>query len=219
MRQPNRQGQTNSPIQSHRKNTDILTGIPFPQPLSQTLNQDSTDLLITANLIQESDGITDNPTIEGTITTDDKIHKFRGGFNDTPEKKYRDLKNTLNKDNSFTLNIDDLNKINKTKTLADGEYTLHFLAEDKAKNLAQSSLTFTLDTIAPLIQAQLSEDTGTKNNDNITANPSITGTIQDANSINSLQGQFNHNSDANFIDVTEAITDNNQFQLNSAILQ
>ena len=66
--------------------------------------------------------------------------------------------------------------------LADGAHTIVASETDTAGNTGTSSLTFTLDTTAPVVTEGLSSDTGSSASDKITANGTLTGT-GDANAV------------------------------------
>ena len=53
---------------------------------------------------------------------------------------------------------------------------------DLTKTVNSASLTFTYDTLAPVVRAQLTSDTGSSSTDQITANPALTGKA-DANAV------------------------------------
>ena len=66
--------------------------------------------------------------------------------------------------------------------LADGAHTIVASETDTAGNTGTSSLTFTLDTTAPVVTESLTSDTGSSASDKITANGTLTGT-GDANAV------------------------------------
>ena len=73
-----------------------------------------------------------------------------------------------------------------TGTLANGSHS--FTATDTVAgsvSTASASMTVTVDTVAPVVTAQLAHDTGTSSTDNITSNPALSGTAQ-ANSVVTL---------------------------------
>jgi hypothetical protein len=60
--------------------------------------------------------------------------------------------------------------------LAQGTHTIVDTETDVAGNIGTTSLTFTLDTVAPVVTERLLNDTGTSATDNVTADPTLTGT-------------------------------------------
>lgn len=84
-------------------------------------------------------------------------------------------------------------QINARK-LADGQRTIHAIAEDVAGNrsLASDSISIQIDSQSPSIALALASDTapgGVTNNDLVTSNPIIVGSISDASSLVSSEVQ------------------------------
>ena len=99
--------------------------------------------------LDNSDGITTDPTITGSITDASEIASFRAGFNDTPLTDFVDVTPSLQPDGSFVLDPVQLDTI-AGEPLADGTYTLHLQASD-AGGLTSDlfNLEFTLETLDP----------------------------------------------------------------------
>ncbi|WP_223300941.1 FG-GAP-like repeat-containing protein [Oscillatoria nigro-viridis] len=115
---------------------------------------DTTPPAIAATLTNDtgtsnSDRITSNPTIGGTVTDSSSIASFRAGFDDTPIAEFADITSLLGSNGSFTLSRTQLETIRRNP-LRDGNYTLRLIASDSAGNTSNTfSLDFTLDTAAP----------------------------------------------------------------------
>ena len=96
-----------------------------------------------------SDGITADPTIAGSITDASEIASFRAGFNDTELTDLVDVTPSLRPDGSFILARGDLETI-AGAPLSDGVQTLHLQTFNGAGDVTDTlALTFSLDTDAP----------------------------------------------------------------------
>jgi hypothetical protein len=97
-----------------------------------------------------SDGITSDPAITGTVTDVSNVTGFVAGLNDTPVANYVDILAELQADDSFTLSQTVLEQINGG-ALADGVYVLHLQAADEFGNVSDAfDINFTLDTTVPI---------------------------------------------------------------------
>ncbi len=106
--------------------------------------------LMTAGLqqdtgIRETDTITFNPSITGTIADINQIASFTAGFDAAPAGSFVDVLADLKTSGVFTLTPTRLEQI-AGGTLADGMHTLHLQAMDTRGNLATLDRLFTLDT-------------------------------------------------------------------------
>ena len=116
------------------------------------VEEDTTALLINVALlndtgISESDGLTFDPTITGTVTDVSQITSFQAGF----EGQLLDVLADLQADGSFNFDFNRLEALNGG-TLSDGEYTLELVATDAVGNNSEPlTLSFTLDTQLPEI--------------------------------------------------------------------
>jgi ELWxxDGT repeat protein len=70
--------------------------------------------------------------------------------------------------------------------LADGVHTIVASEPDVAGNIGSTSLTFTLDTTPPAVALSLSDDTGISSSDQITSDPTLTGSGE-ANAVVTLK--------------------------------
>jgi hypothetical protein len=135
---------------------------------------DTTAPVITAVLSQDtapnsatnSDRITSNPTITGSVTDLGQVAEFKASLNNGT---YLDVLPQRQSNGTFTLSQTQLAQINGG-TLADGAYTLNLQAKDQAGNLSTLQYTFTLDTkVTALNNLDLlaSSDSGSSSTDNI----------------------------------------------------
>ncbi|WP_292745723.1 Ig-like domain-containing protein, partial [Nostoc sp. NMS4] len=170
--------------------TDIAGNI-TTQQYNVTVNLDYEAPIITANLIRDtaqggntnSDRITFDPTIVGTVTDANRVVELRVGLNDTLAANYVDITAQIQPDSSFTLNRTQLETI-LGNTLTDGVHTLYLVAKDEFDNISPAfEYTFTLDT-STLTPSNLdltpNSDLGVSNSDDITnvSNPTITGNAE-----------------------------------------
>ncbi|WP_413168102.1 Ig-like domain-containing protein [Capilliphycus salinus ALCB114379] len=100
---------------------------------------------ITAQLANDtgennSDGITTDPTITGTVSDDNEIVAFRAGFDGT----LTNISSQLNADGSFTLNPTELEAV-LGDFFAEGSYSLQLEAEDELGQVSEETIDFTLD--------------------------------------------------------------------------
>ena len=125
-----------------------------------------------------SDKITFNPTITGTIADANQIAEFKASFDGI---NYVSILSQQQADGTFTLDKTQL-EIIAGRSLVDGNYTLHLIATDEFGNASQNyDLAFTLDTTITVpgnLKLAVSSDTGTSDSDNITSinTPIVTGT-------------------------------------------
>ncbi|NJK64305.1 MAG: hypothetical protein HC921_17860, partial [Synechococcaceae cyanobacterium SM2_3_1] len=108
----------------------------------------------------DSDGITSNPTVEGTAIDDRGVVLLLGALNPTVPEDFQDITSELQADGSFTLNATGLSDINGG-SLPDGAYVLVVAAVDAAGNEGEALLSFTLDTVLdpPTLELDPASDT------------------------------------------------------------
>ncbi|MEL7038787.1 MAG: FG-GAP-like repeat-containing protein, partial [Cyanobacteria bacterium J06592_8] len=112
-------------------------------------------------------------------------------------------------DGTFTLTQDQLETAFNTE-LVDGAYTISVQAVDTSSLVSEvAALSFTLDTTPPTISAQLANDTGDDNSDGITTDPTITGTVSDANEIVALRA----GSEGNLINISSQLAADGSFEV------
>jgi hypothetical protein len=129
-----------------------------------------------------TDGLSNDASITGKVTDIVAIASLRAGFGANPAN-FVSVLDALNPDGTFYLSAARLAAINGG-TLPDGSYKLSIQAADIAGNTsAVSSVSFTLDTVAPVLTiGKISPDTGTSASDGITnvATVTVSGTIDAA---------------------------------------
>ena len=105
-----------------------------------------------------TDGITKQAAVQGTADANDQV-VIRNGATVLA-----------------TVTADALGVWSYTPTLADGSYSLTARQTDAAGNSGSATISFTLDTTAPIVTAGIASDTGASGSDGITNNPTLTGT-------------------------------------------
>ena len=117
---------------------------------------DTTPPQISAGLANDTgfnntDKITLDPTITGSIIDASKIYSFRARFNNTTPGTYIDAIDLIKADGSFTFNRQQLETIYGA-SLPDGTHSLYLQAIDENGLISNTlNLSFTLDTKAPEI--------------------------------------------------------------------
>ena len=167
----------------------------------------------------DTDNITSDPTIIGSIITESEIVNLKAGFNDTPPEEFIDVTAALNEDGTFELDQELLADV-LGETLTDGTYFLNIQGTD-SDNIASEivEIEFTLDTTAPEIFVELANDTGDSYTDGITSDTTIIGTISEASQIVSFTGNLNNNSTEEFIDLTSALEIDGSLELTPELLE
>ncbi|KAI9129302.1 FG-GAP-like repeat-containing protein [Acaryochloris sp. CCMEE 5410] len=121
----------------------------------QVLDVDD-DLQITAALLQDTgaintDGITADGTIQGTINYPDNVASLKAGLDNTLPIDYEDITSLLQADGSFTLDEAQLSSILGVP-LTDGDHILYLQAVDAQGNSTDIvELAFTLDRTRPTV--------------------------------------------------------------------
>ncbi len=122
-----------------------------------TLQTDNAPPVIAAGLANDTapgggtntDGLTSDSTIMGTVSDASRIASFRAGFDATPVPSFFDIFADLRPDGSFSLDRARLEQINGGP-LVDGPHTLHLQATDEFGNVSSFfDVFFELDTQAP----------------------------------------------------------------------
>lgn len=123
--------------------------------------------------ISNSDKLTRNPSIQGTVKDDSRIDRLQAQLDGG---RTYNISSELGRNGKFTLSKADIQRINGGKQLADGQHTIKITATDAFGNASTNNLSFTLDTTAP-IKATLgiaaASDSGTIG-DNRTNNDVVT---------------------------------------------
>ncbi|NET42562.1 Ig-like domain-containing protein [Okeania sp. SIO2B3] len=190
------------------------------------LNSDVSVPIVSAELLNDtgeddSDGITSDPTIIGTINTESEVVSLTAGFNDTSVEDFVDVTTALLEDGTFELDQELLEDV-FGDTLTNEAYTLKLQATDSNGNLSEVielEFTLDLDTVAPIISAELANDTGEDDSDNITSDPTIIGTINTESEIVSLTAGFNETPAEDFVDITTGLLEDGTFELDQELLE
>ncbi len=162
-----------------------------------------------------TDNITSDPTITGTVTDSSGLRNLEASFGDR-DGEFVDVSDALSPDGTFTLTQTQLESVFRGE-LTDGNYTLQLRSQDTVLNTSQppTLVSFSLDTTAPDISLELANDTGDSNTDGVTTDPTVTGTITDAGEIVALRAGF----DGNLTDISDELGADGRFELNQLDLQ
>ena len=109
-----------------------------------------------------SDGITNNPTITGSIKDSNEVSSLKVGFATTEKANFMELGDIVKADGNFSIDLAKLQELNGNKSLVDGNYNLHLVATDSTTNLSEEfQLGFTLDTQSPnlIVKSPITEIT------------------------------------------------------------
>ncbi len=147
--------------------------------------------VIAAGLVNDTgqsntDGLTSDPAIAGTVTDASTIASFRAGFDAAPSASYANVLGTLGQGGRFSFDLARLVQINQGP-LSDGPHTLHLQAADDHGNTSGLfNIAFTLDTQTPVVRI-LAPTSGVITNRNVTVSGNVTDTTTRATS---LQGRL-----------------------------
>ena len=124
-----------------------------------------------------TDSLTSEVTVVGTVSATGAIASVRAGLDNMPVGDFLEVKDLLQADGSFSLDRAKLEEI-AGAALADGAHSLYLQSIDDKGNISNFvELSFELDTAAPVIAGAIADDTGVSNTDGITANPAIAGNV------------------------------------------
>ena len=172
--------------------------------------EDTTAPVITADLTtdsgnSDSDKITNNPAINGSITDNSEITSFKAGFDDTATENFVDVLAQLQPDGSFSFDAAKLKQINGDVDLSEGENTLKLIATDAVGNTNEVlEFTFTLDTQLPSLTVN-----NPSASDELTEGAKLTGSLDETGAgIVSLTYQFSGGSE-----ITVPVNDNGEFDV------
>ncbi|MBD2491385.1 Ig-like domain-containing protein [Aulosira sp. FACHB-615] len=163
-----------------------------------------------------SDRITFDPSITGTVNDANSVVSFRAGFENTIVANFINVLPQRQADGSFSFNRTQLEQI-YGGTLPDGQHVLTLQAVDSSGNVSGLfAIAFTLDTTTPAPTLELSKtsDSGISNSDLLTndATPTITGTAEAGAFVQLFSdgqqiGQTTANTDGSWQIVTSDLTD------------
>ena len=145
---------------------NVLDGLNTREYLFERLpeSQDTTGPDLVATLVNDtgesnSDGITTDPSISGSVSDPAGVASLTAGLNDAALADFQSV--TLESDGSFSLSLADLEALAGV-LLADGTHRLRLIASDNLGNESQTEIEFELDRAAPSIvftPAAFSSDT------------------------------------------------------------
>ncbi len=168
---------------------------------------------LSADLVVDSgsskfDQLTNNPTISGQVHDTRDLAALTVGLDQAPSSSYVDLLSGLKPNGKFTITPDLLQTL-AGGALVDGAHTIHLIASDKAGNSSTFDLSFILDTTAPAVTPQYFPDAG---------QPSVTGTVTDANGIASFQVGLDGTRSNRYVDLTSLLQADGSFKLSDRLL-
>jgi cyclophilin family peptidyl-prolyl cis-trans isomerase len=120
-----------------------------------------------------SDGITSDPSVQGSIASNSAIVSFQAGLDSTPAAHFVSIASSLTAGGTFYLNPAVMNQI-AGGTLANGTHTLHLQAINAQGQGANFNLTFTLDDTAPTQPTLHMDSTSDPNQSGITTSTIVT---------------------------------------------
>jgi hypothetical protein len=125
---------------------------PFSKTITRIVEGDIDPPVISARLANDtgtsnSDKLTSDPTITGTVTDSSAIASLRAGVDKLLTKDFVDVLFNRSTGN-FTLNLAQLETIARGR-LADGPHTLNLQAKDARGNTSTAAIAFTLDRTQP----------------------------------------------------------------------
>ena len=173
-----------------------LAGNTIVAPYTVAVIIDRTAPVITAQLIRDtaadgttnSDRLTFDPGIMGSVSDANPVVSFRAGFDAATPNQFVDVIAKRQADGRFSFDRAQLDTIYGSPLL-DGAHTLKLQAKDEFGNLSEVfTLAFTLDTTAPnapSLDLPAPSDTGSSDSDNITRTnaPTIAGTSEAGSSV------------------------------------
>jgi Bacterial Ig-like domain/Bacterial Ig-like domain (group 3) len=156
-----------------------------PPTITAALSRDTAP-----NNTTNTDKITNDPTIVGSVTDLGQITEFKASLNTTTGLVSVLPQRLAN--GTFTLTKAQLTQINGG-TLPDGPYTLNLQAKDQAGNISNLQYSFTLDTTVAVptnLDLLAASDSGSSNTDNITKinTPVIAGKADAGTTVQLLNG-------------------------------
>lgn len=163
-----------------------------------------------------SDGLTFDPTVSGTVADAHGIAALEAAFDIGPSPVFHNVTSALS-NGSFTLTLANLATV-LGSSLVDGNYRLLVRVRDAAGNLStNTAIVFTLDTTVAVPTLALTNDTGVSNIDHITSDPTVNGTASDTHGPVTLEAAFDQGGPLNFQDVTSKLINGN-YTLNAGVL-
>ena len=169
--------------------------------------------------LSDTDKITNDPTISGTVIDDGEIVQFAAGFNDAEIGNYVNVLSQRDENGNFSFDRATLESI-YGDVLPDGNHTLHLISTDASGNVSNLfDLTFSLDTVTPQpdnLDLTAANDSGVDDSDNITNNSTseITGNAEAGSKVELLNngvkiGEATASDNGNWQITTNNLADGN----------
>lgn len=158
--------------------------------------------------ISNTDHVTSDPTLQGTVADLHGVTKLEGGFDRGDPIAFHDITDHLS-DGTFTLSAAALATL-LGEPLVDGDYRFVVRAHDNAGNTSsQTALAFTLaaDVIVGIVTLDLAHDTGSSSSDQLSLDSTVHGTATSNIGIPRLEAAFDAGETLVFRDISEALID------------
>jgi PAP2 superfamily/Bacterial Ig-like domain len=207
-------------------NVDALLGVAATAPLVTSWarmgrGQESIAPQLTVGLFNDtgssnSDRLTRNPAIQGTVKDDSRIGRLQAQLDNG--KSYN-IASAIRRSGKFYLDRAEIYRINGGQKLTEGQHTIKIEAVDVWGNKSNTSIDFTLDSIAPLkpgFALTSGSDTGILGDYKTTLDRSTLNGVTEANATVSLRNgygatqtiQANATGQFTFVDVALNTGDN-----------
>ena len=160
--------------------------------------------------VSASDGITDDPAIDGTVTSAFPIVAFAASLDNGPDV---DVLAQLQSDGSFALDDAQMQTI-AGGTLADGVHTLTLSATDQSNQTVTLTVGFTLETAPPQLMAALADNTTAT--PGVTSDPTIAGSLTDPVGVVALTASLDGGAATSELAQLQA---NGSFEISAAQMQ
>jgi hypothetical protein len=181
-----------------------------PPVISAALSHDSG----TSN----SDGVTSDPSVQGTVNDNNGVATFRAGLDGASVATFSSVLAERGANGAFALNAGRLAQI-AGGPLINGPHVLHLVSTDTLGNTSPVfNLNFTLDTQTPTIAAALQADTGQFNADGVTSNSTITGNLADNQHVASLRARFDSAPPSSSVNVFSNVHPDGSFVLSPQVM-
>jgi PAP2 superfamily/Bacterial Ig-like domain len=138
-----------------------------------------------------TDRLTRNPSIQGTVKDDSRINRLQATLDGG--KSYS-ISSELRRSGKFYLDRSDIYRINGGKQLTEGQHTIKIEATDVWGNKSNTSIDFTLDSIAPLkpgFALSSGSDTGILGDYKTTLDKATLNGVTEANATVMLRNGYN----------------------------
>ncbi len=161
-----------------------------------------------------TDKLTNNPSVRGTVTDDSRIKSFRAQLDGG---KSFNISNDLHR-GKFSLDRADIQRLNSGKKLTEGKHSITISATDRFNNKSTTNFDFTFDSIAPIkpgFALDSDSDTGIISDNKTTLDKVILNGLTEANATVTIRNgnttqttQANATGQFNFSNVALRLGDN-----------